>query len=86
MAVDGTNPETETSASPAGENLPLKVGGTVFPGRHVYIKRPQDDELFETLMRHEYANVLSSRQVGKSRRDTEPATDAVFSQCCGQTR
>jgi WD40 repeat protein len=44
----------------------LQAGGALIPGRHIYIHRPEDDRLLELLRRHEYANLLSSRQMGKS--------------------
>lgn len=44
----------------------LQVGGTLIPGRHIYIARPEDKQLFELLAAGEYVNILSSRQVGKS--------------------
>jgi WD40 repeat protein len=46
--------------------LRLQVGGTVNPRTGVYIVRPSDDELLRLLERGEYANVLCSRQMGKS--------------------
>lgn len=51
----------------AGEgSLRLQVGGTLVPGRDLYITRPEDDRLFRLLGDGEYVNILSSRQVGKS--------------------
>lgn len=47
-------------------HLGFQVGGTVNPRTGVYIIRPSDDELFQLLERGEYANVLCSRQMGKS--------------------
>lgn len=47
-------------------HLRLQVGGTVNPRTGVYIVRPSDDELLRLLERGEYANVLCSRQMGKS--------------------
>jgi formylglycine-generating enzyme required for sulfatase activity len=47
-------------------SLRLQVGGTLVPGRDIYIARPEDDLLFELLRGSEYVNILSSRQVGKS--------------------
>ena len=44
----------------------LQVGGTLIPGRHIYIPRPEDEQLFGLLSAGEYVNILSSRQVGKS--------------------
>ena len=48
------------------DKLRLQVGGTVNPRTEVYIVRPSDDELLELLERGEYANVLCSRQMGKT--------------------
>jgi RNA polymerase sigma factor (sigma-70 family) len=47
-------------------HLRLQVGGTVNPRTGVYVVRPSDDELLQLLERGEYANVLCSRQMGKS--------------------
>jgi hypothetical protein len=44
----------------------LRVGGTLNPRGDIYISRPEDDELFELLLDGQYANVLTSRQTGKS--------------------
>ena len=52
------------AAEPAA--LRLQVGGTLVPGRDLYIARPEDELLFELLSAGEYVNVLASRQVGKS--------------------
>jgi RNA polymerase sigma factor (sigma-70 family) len=46
--------------------LRLQVGGTVNPRTGVYIVRSSDDKLLQLLERGEYANVLCSRQMGKS--------------------
>lgn len=46
--------------------LKLQAGGTLNPRRHIYIVRPEDDQLFELLLAGEYVNVLTSRQMGKS--------------------
>jgi hypothetical protein len=46
--------------------LKLQAGGTLNPGRHLYITRPEDDRLLELLLASEYVNVLTSRQMGKS--------------------
>jgi formylglycine-generating enzyme required for sulfatase activity len=46
--------------------LRLQVGGTLIPGRDIYIARPEDALLFDLLRESEYVNILSSRQVGKS--------------------
>jgi len=58
------NPPPAAAAEPAA--LRLQVGGTLVPGRHLYIARPEDELLFELLSGGEYVNVLASRQVGKS--------------------
>ena len=52
---------SESFATPA-----LQVGGTLVPGRHVYIARPEDQQVLELLQAHEYCNILTSRQMGKS--------------------
>ncbi len=45
----------------------LQVGGTLNPRRHIYITRQDvEDEIHALLVRQEYCNILSSRQVGKS--------------------
>jgi tetratricopeptide (TPR) repeat protein len=44
----------------------LQAGGTLVPGRHVYIARPEDAVLLRLLRAGEYVNVLSARQMGKS--------------------
>ncbi len=46
--------------------LRLQVGGTLTPGKHIYIERPADQELFDLLRQGEYCNILTSRQMGKS--------------------
>lgn len=46
--------------------LQLQVGGALDPERHLYIKRPQDDELLEGLLAGRYCSILSARQMGKS--------------------
>jgi DNA-directed RNA polymerase specialized sigma24 family protein len=46
--------------------LRFQVGGTVNPRTGVYIVRPSDDRLLNLLEGGEYANVLCSRQMGKS--------------------
>ena len=51
---------------PGEAALRLQVGGTLVPGRDIYITRPEDEHLFELLSSGEYVNILSSRQVGKS--------------------
>jgi len=55
-----------TSAAPGDRAPRLQVGGTLVPGRDIYIARPEDEQLFELLREGEYVNILSSRQVGKS--------------------
>ena len=47
-------------------DLRLQVGGTLNPRRHVYIERPEDAQVRDLLLRSEYVNVLSARQMGKS--------------------
>jgi hypothetical protein len=44
----------------------LQVGGTLIPGEHLYVARPEDDEAFNLILDFEYVNILASRQVGKS--------------------
>lgn len=44
----------------------LQVGGTLNPRRHLYIERPEDEELLQLLLAGEFCNVLASRQMGKS--------------------
>ena len=44
----------------------LQVGGALNPRRDIYISRPEDEELFELLLDGQYANILTSRQTGKS--------------------
>ena len=44
----------------------LQAGGTLVPGRDLYIERPEDRELLELLRGGQYVNVLTSRQMGKS--------------------
>jgi hypothetical protein len=44
----------------------LQAGGTLVPGRDLYIERSEDRELLELLRRGQYVNVLTSRQMGKS--------------------
>jgi formylglycine-generating enzyme required for sulfatase activity len=53
-------------AAPGEASLRLQVTGTLVPGRDVYVRRPEDEQLFELLRTGEYVNILSSRQVGKS--------------------
>ncbi len=64
-----------SSRSPTGKSrskskgngaLRLQVGGTLIPGKHLYIERPADQELFDLLRQGEYCNILTSRQMGKS--------------------
>src|SRR5262249_43545191 len=51
-----------------GDSPPLRIqaGGTLNPRQHIYIPRPEDNELFQILVEGQYANVLTSRQTGKS--------------------
>jgi len=42
------------------------VGGTLSPDHPTYVKRQADTQLLEACLRHEYAYVLTTRQVGKS--------------------
>jgi hypothetical protein len=44
----------------------LQAGGTLVPGRDLYIERAEDRELLQLLRRGQYVNVLTSRQMGKS--------------------
>ncbi|MDA1048967.1 MAG: SUMF1/EgtB/PvdO family nonheme iron enzyme [Planctomycetota bacterium] len=44
----------------------LQAGGTLVPGRHVYIERPEDAQVLKLLLDREYCNILSCRQMGKS--------------------
>ncbi|NKB60794.1 MAG: hypothetical protein GKR95_01190 [Gammaproteobacteria bacterium] len=46
--------------------LRLQAGGTLRPDKHLYIKRDADYQLLDLLIDHEYVNVLTSRQMGKS--------------------
>jgi WD40 repeat protein len=56
-----------TTHAPAEPGRPrLQVGGTLNPRRHLYIERPEDATLVELLLEGQYANVLTSRQMGKS--------------------
>lgn len=52
--------------APEHLEIGLQVGGTVNPRTGVYIVRPSDDKLLRLLERGEYANILCSRQMGKS--------------------
>ncbi|MGH9841450.1 MAG: AAA-like domain-containing protein, partial [Blastocatellia bacterium] len=54
------------SKSRDDSGLRLHVGGTLIPGKHLYIERPADRELFDLLRQGEYCNILTSRQMGKS--------------------
>jgi hypothetical protein len=45
--------------------LRFQAGGTLREGS-IYIERPADQELFETLLRGDFCYVLSTRQIGKS--------------------
>src|SRR4051812_18393572 len=44
----------------------LQVGGTLQPGKHIYIERPEDAKLLFLLSKGEYVNILTPRQMGKS--------------------
>lgn len=55
-----------SSGATSEASLRLQVGGTLIPGRDIYIARPEDEQLFALLGESEYVNILSSRQVGKS--------------------
>jgi hypothetical protein len=46
--------------------LKIQAGGTLVPGKHVYIERPEDAVLLTHLLEGEYVNVLTPRQMGKS--------------------
>jgi Leucine-rich repeat (LRR) protein len=46
--------------------LKLQAGGTLVPGRHVYIERPEDKVLLDLLLEGQYVNILTPRQMGKS--------------------
>jgi hypothetical protein len=50
------------------DSAPLRIqaGGTLNPRQHIYIPRPEDNELLKLLVDGQYANVLTSRQTGKS--------------------
>ena len=52
-------------SEPASRHI-LQVGGTLVPGRHVYIERPEDTQVLDLLLDGEYCNVLTCRQMGKS--------------------
>ena len=44
----------------------LQAGGTLVPGQHIYIARPEDAELLKLIRTGQYVNILSARQMGKS--------------------
>jgi hypothetical protein len=44
----------------------VAVGGALEPEKHLYISRPEDEELYRRLKDAEYCNVLVSRQMGKT--------------------
>ncbi|MCI0524251.1 MAG: AAA-like domain-containing protein, partial [Acidobacteria bacterium] len=46
--------------------LRLQAGGTLIPGKHLYVTREADEWLYELLTTGEYCSILSSRQMGKS--------------------
>jgi Flp pilus assembly protein TadB len=55
---------TET---PKSSQKPVYVdGGTLQPGRGIYIKRPADDEVYDLCHTGEYLCILTARQRGKS--------------------
>ena len=41
-------------------------GGTLRAGTPSYVKRPADEELYESLMNGEFCYILTPRQMGKS--------------------
>lgn len=46
--------------------LRFKHGGTLRPEADIYVERPADGELFNSLQRGDFAYVLAPRQIGKS--------------------
>lgn len=44
----------------------IQVGGTLVPGVHLYIVRPEDAEVLNLLLAREYCSILTARQMGKS--------------------
>ncbi len=65
--MSSRSPARKARSKPNGNSgLRLHVGGTLIPGKHLYIERPADRELFDLLRQGKYCNILSSRQMGKS--------------------
>ena len=52
--------------SSAGSPVTIQAGGTVDRTNALYIERAEDDDLLALLAQGRYANVLTSRQMGKS--------------------
>jgi AAA-like domain len=48
------------------QELQLQVGGTLNPHQHLYVKRREDETFLRLLLEHQYVNILTSRQMGKS--------------------
>ena len=60
-------PRTSVTAAAAGDGeRRLQAGGALIPGKHLYIERPEDQQLYDLLRQGEYCNILTSRQMGKS--------------------
>ena len=57
---------TRRSAEPAAEVIRIQAGGTLDPKRHVYIERPEDARVLGLLLDHQFVNIISPRQMGKS--------------------
>ncbi len=57
---------TVTEANQSSGSRRLQAGGTLNPRKHIYIQRPEDEEVLRLLLAGEYVNVLTSRQMGKS--------------------
>jgi hypothetical protein len=65
--MNSRSPAKKARSKPNRNGNPrLQVGGTLIPGKHLYIERPADRELFDLLREGEYCNILTSRQMGKS--------------------
>lgn len=60
--MNATVPEIDKSS----QSRRLQAGGTLNPKKHIYIRRPEDEEVLRLLLAGEYVNVLTSRQMGKS--------------------
>ncbi|MGH9847101.1 MAG: AAA-like domain-containing protein [Blastocatellia bacterium] len=57
----------KAKAKTKSKPLPLQTaGGTIIPGEALYIKREEDDVLYDALTVGKYCNILTSRQMGKS--------------------